>query len=74
MDSTEDKNGIVKSSGVDRRKFLQGAAVTSLAGVAAMTLNANAQTAPQTPIEGFTRQQLRSDMMAGIEEDIKKDL
>ena len=56
-----------KSSG--RRHFLRSAAA---AGFAAPLMVKEALA--QTPIGGETRQQLRQDMMAAIEPDIKKDL
>jgi hypothetical protein len=65
MDSTDKNHG----KGHGRRKFLQGAA--GLLGAAAVT-PAFAQSGK--PIGGFTRDQLRQDMMAGIEDDIKRDL
>jgi len=64
--SSSDKNQ-GRASG--RRKFLQSAA--GLLGVAAAT-PAFAQS--PKPIGGETREQLRQDMLSGIEEDIKKDL
>lgn len=52
--------------GRNRRGFLRGAA----AGL----LGATAMSRAQSPVGGFTRDQLRRDMMAGVEDDIKKDL
>ncbi len=52
-----------------RRQFLRGAAAAGIVG-AAMVKDALAQ----KPIGGSTREQLRADMMAAIEPDIKKDL
>jgi hypothetical protein len=52
-----------------RRQFLRNAAAAGIAGTA-MVQEAFAQ----KPIGGETRDQLRQDMMAAIEPDIKKDL
>ncbi len=52
-----------------RRQFLRNAAAAGIAG-SAMVQEAFAQ----KPIGGETRDQLRQDMMAAIEPDIKKDL
>src|SRR5690349_21779310 len=58
-------------TGSDRRSFLEGAAA-GLLGAAAMA-PAFAQNAA-APVGGETRDQLRQDMLAAIEDDIKKDL
>jgi hypothetical protein len=57
----------------DRRRFLRGAgaAAAGLLGASAFQ-PARAQSA--APIAGFTREELRRDMLAGVEPDIKKDL
>ncbi len=52
-----------------RRQFLRNAAVAGIAG-SALVKDALAQ----KPVGGFSREQLRNDMMAAIEPDIKKDL
>jgi hypothetical protein len=52
-----------------RRGFLRNAAAAGLVGSAAMK-----EAFAQKPIGGETRDQLRQDMMAAIEPDIKKDL
>lgn len=59
----DDRNGNLKKSG--RRQFLRNAAVG---------LGAAAIARAQKPVGGFTRDQLRRDMQAAIEPDIKKDL
>jgi hypothetical protein len=56
-----------KTSG--RRRFLRNAAAAGLVGSAAVK-----EAFAQKPIGGETRDQLRQDMMAGIEPDLKKDL
>jgi len=56
----------------DRRNFLRGAAA-GLFGAAALG-QAFAQSGGSGPIEGETRDQLRRDMMAGIEDDVRHDL
>ncbi|HWE53030.1 MAG TPA: hypothetical protein VG273_24780 [Bryobacteraceae bacterium] len=64
----EEKAGEASS----RRGFLRGTgAAAGLLGAAALT-PAFGQSA--APVEGFTRDELRRDMMAGVEDDIKKDL
>ncbi|HWE53032.1 MAG TPA: twin-arginine translocation signal domain-containing protein [Bryobacteraceae bacterium] len=57
----------------DRRRFLQTAAAAGALGASAVTA-ALGQSGQSAPIEGLTRDQLRRDMMAGIEDDVKKDL
>jgi hypothetical protein len=56
-----------------RRRFLQGAALGVIGAVAAAPAFAQA-TNSATQAGGETLDQLRQDMMAGIEDDIKKDL
>ena len=56
-----------RNTGSDRRSFLRGAA-TGLLGAAAVPAFA------QSARSGEAREQLRRDMMEGIEDDIKKDL
>ena len=53
----------------NRRGFLRGAAAAGICGPALLT-----QALAQKPIGGSTREQLRQDMMAAIEPDIRKDL
>src|SRR5271165_4196618 len=57
----------------DRRRFLRGAgaAAAGLLGAVAMKPALAQSTAP---ISGFTREELRRDMLAGVEDDIRKDL
>jgi hypothetical protein len=56
-----------------RRTFLKGAAISSVLGaVAPVVLGHSSAASSGTGQE--TREQLRTDMMAGIEDDIKKDL
>ena len=52
-----------------RRQFLRNAAAAGIAGTAMVQ-----EALAQRPIGGETRDQLRQDMMAAIEPDIKKDL
>jgi len=59
-----------ETRGSGRRGFLQHA-VAGLLGATAAPLFAQSRT---SPVEGETREQLRGDMMAGIEDDVKKDL
>jgi hypothetical protein len=68
----ENGGGSESESVADRRKFLKGAAITAAIGAAAPGIFGQAQQAAGTGLE--TREQLRQDMMAGIEDDIKKDL
>jgi hypothetical protein len=68
MSADEKKEG----ASPDRRSFLQGAAA-GLLGAAALA-PAFAQSGGTGSIGGETRDQLRQDMLAGIEDDIKKDL
>ncbi|HWE53033.1 MAG TPA: twin-arginine translocation signal domain-containing protein [Bryobacteraceae bacterium] len=56
-----------------RRSFLKGAGVAAAGLLTAAAVEPASGQSP-APIEGFTRDQLRRDMMAGIEDDIKKDL
>src|ERR1700722_7115769 len=57
----------------NRRHFLRGAGAAAAGLVGAVAMKpALAQSA--TPIEGFTREELRRDMLAGVEDDIRKDL
>jgi hypothetical protein len=67
-----DKKTHKSAKPTDRREFLQRVAAGSVLGVVAASPGF-AQT-PQTPLGGETREQLRQDMMAGIEDDIKRDL
>src|SRR5579871_1607512 len=59
--------------GLKRRRFLQGAAAASFIGAVGLK-SGLAQSTAGAPIEGETREQLRRDMLAGVEDDIKKDL
>jgi hypothetical protein len=78
-----DEKPDTKSDGTnaDRRSFLRGAAA-GLMGAAALAPGLTQLVSAQSgvpsnggnPLEGSTREQLRKDMMAGIEDDIKKDL
>jgi hypothetical protein len=57
-----------------RRSFLRGAAATAGALGAVAVTPALAQSNQAVPLEGETRDQLRQDMTAGIEDDVRKDL
>jgi hypothetical protein len=70
----EQEGGNKEDRSVDRRSFLQGAAVTGLLAAVPMQQKAFAQSAAGSPIGGSTRAQLRNEMMAGIADDVKKDL
>src|SRR5271169_2618361 len=65
--SANEKQGAAKTG---RRKFLQAAAA-SLVGATAIE---QARAQQRGPIGGATREQLRQDMLNGIEDDLKKDL
>jgi TAT (twin-arginine translocation) pathway signal sequence len=59
---------------IGRRSFLQGSAAAGLLAALPLQNRAEAQAASCGPIEGSTREQLRATMMAGIADDVKKDL
>jgi hypothetical protein len=61
-----------KNNNSNRRNFLQGAAA-GLLGAGAMA-PALAQSNGSGPIQGQTRDQLRKDMLAAIEDDVKHDV
>jgi hypothetical protein len=70
---TDENDRAENESIADRRRFLKGAAATGVVGAVAPTVFG--QSAAATSGTGLeTREQLRQDMMAGIEDDIKKDL
>ncbi|MGA2421371.1 MAG: hypothetical protein ABSG69_14940, partial [Candidatus Acidiferrum sp.] len=73
--SCSEKNEKTSEKGtlVERRQFLQTAAASGLIG-AMMAPSVLAQSSSQVAPVKETREQLRQDMMAGIEDDIKKDL
>ncbi len=71
---TDENDRVENESIADRRKFLKGAAVTGVVGAVAPTVFGQTATAAQSGTGLETREQLRQDMMAGIEDDIKKDL
>jgi hypothetical protein len=68
-----DETPVVKSPLVERRQFLQTAAVAGLVG-AALRTSVFGQSASSPAPTKETRDQLRQDMIEGIEDDIKKDL
>ncbi|MGA2389404.1 MAG: twin-arginine translocation signal domain-containing protein [Candidatus Sulfotelmatobacter sp.] len=68
-----DETPVVKSPLVERRQFLQTAAVAGLVG-AALRPSVFGQSASSPAPTKETRDQLRQDMIEGIEDDIKKDL
>ncbi|HYL37896.1 MAG TPA: hypothetical protein VEV17_18415 [Bryobacteraceae bacterium] len=70
MSADEKKEG----TSSDRRSFLQGAAAGLIGAAALAPAFAQSGANGSAPIEGETRDQLRRDMLAGIEDDIKKDL
>ena len=60
--------------GSGRRNFLQSAAAGLIGAAALGQAFAQSGAAGNGPIGGETREQLRQDMLTGIEDDIKKDL
>ncbi len=81
MSADEKPDTKIDGTNADRRNFLRGAAA-GLIGAAALAPGLSQLSSAQSPVpssggnplEGSTREQLRKDMMAGIEDDIKKDL
>ena len=71
--SSDEKNRAEQDAISGRRTFLKGAAISSVLGAVAPAMIAKGQSAVQGSGQE-TRAQLKTDMMAGIEDDIKKDL
>src|SRR5580698_10863088 len=71
--SSDEKNRAEQDAISGRRTFLKGAAISSVLGAVAPAMIAKGQSAVQGSGQE-TRAQLKTDMMGGIEDDIKKDL